>query len=395
MNFTELLIKYYFRKPDSWLLPLGTEHQKGSMGAKVFSKDVWRYEKPMKKIKSIIFFKWSPSENIIIELARKYLIFELFGGPDNFGDQLFKLMTWHFSQIWDDELSELDKVKAEAMMAMSGLTLLRYDKIEPELLSLNLATKFPMICFLAYPMIVKIPVVSMRNFLFIDSPFAFNSIRKSNHPFARQIISYLYEILFLQQKIAISLYEFYYRILYAENNKKESLFINAEVNAIMYGDSVFTYLKASIEKIIALIGYTHEIDSIDSKKTHSARINALNEIPKKMQESHYFEFIMEFVKSENLDEINSYRTGLLHRFGISELQPHNYVGEKAEKIPLRKIFSILHEQHSKNTAILICALAMLTDKLCQLDPPTYTFEDIPWDKDWLTELIKSKVELSK
>ena len=37
---------------------------------------------------------------------------------------------------------------------------------------------------------------------------------------------------------------------------------------------------------------------------------------------------------------------------------------------------IIHEQHSKNAAVLICALAILTDKLVELDPPIITPEEL-------------------
>jgi hypothetical protein len=68
----------------------------------------------------------------------------------------------------------------------------------------------------------------------------------------------------------------------------------------------------------------------------------------------------------------------LHKKGISELQPHNYVGEKAEKLPLLKIFNIVHEQHVKNTAVLICILAILTDELVRMVPPDIKPQDIPY-----------------
>jgi hypothetical protein len=53
---------------------------------------------------------------------------------------------------------------------------------------------------------------------------------------------------------------------YANRQKNESLFINAEINAIMIADLVFSYLKASIEKSIVLLGLTHNIDNLDSKR---------------------------------------------------------------------------------------------------------------------------------
>jgi hypothetical protein len=79
---------------------------------------------------------------------------------------------------------------------------------------------------------------------------------------------------------------------------------------------------------------------------------------------------LEFLTSKNLEELNNYRTGLLHKKGIADLQPHNYVGVKPEDLPIAKIYHVLHEQHAKNTAMLLCALALLTDELVSADPPT-------------------------
>lgn len=67
----------------------------------------------------------------------------------------------------------------------------------------------------------------------------------------------------------------------------------------------------------------------------------------------------------------------MHKRGISDLQPHNYVDKDPLSIPLMKVFSVIHEQHAKNTAALIGALAVLTDKLVELDHPIESIEDIP------------------
>lgn len=87
--------------------------------------------------------------------------------------------------------------------------------------------------------------------------------------------------------------------------------------------------------------------------------------------------MFDLFSSDNLDELNSYRSGLLHKKGIADLQPHTYVDKKADSLPLLKIFNVIHEQHSKNTTALIGALALLTDKLVELDFPDVKFEEIP------------------
>jgi hypothetical protein len=67
---------------------------------------------------------------------------------------------------------------------------------------------------------------------------------------------------------------------------------------------------------------------------------------------------------------------LLHKRGIADLQPHNYASIGAKLLPFRKVFAVLHEQHAKNTAVLLCGLALLTDKLVELDPPDITQDDL-------------------
>ena len=69
---------------------------------------------------------------------------------------------------------------------------------------------------------------------------------------------------------------------------------------------------------------------------------------------------------------------ILHKKGISDLQPHSYVGQSAIDNPLKKIFSVLMEQHVTNSAVLIGTYAMLTDELVRLNPPTISPFDLPY-----------------
>jgi hypothetical protein len=59
------------------------------------------------------------------------------------------------------------------------------------------------------------------------------------------------------------------------------------------------------------------------------------------------------------------------------LQPHNYVGQDAQSLPLKKIFQILVEQQSKNTAVLICTYSLLTDELVKINPPEINPSELP------------------
>ena len=46
-------------------------------------------------------------------------------------------------------------------------------------------------------------------------------------------------------------------------------------------------------------------------------------------------------------------------------------------MPLIRIYDVLHEQHVKNTAMLLGALAILTDELVRVDPPPFEASEIP------------------
>jgi hypothetical protein len=375
---TKLIIKNLFRMGDDIAVMIGTKIQKGSLYAPVKTEELWHRESFIKKLKSIFTFTWTPSEHLLQEGARYIFMNDIFGTPKDYGDKLFKLTAWHNSREWNlSELTVKEGEKADAIQAMAVLTRLRYED-SWSLLKLNLYEKVPFICILSHPMVVKIPILSFQYYLDIHTHFAFNSIRKAKHPEADSLIDYLYEILYLQQKTGISLHELLWRVDYSEKHKNDALFINAEVNAIMNADLTFSYLKATIEKIIVLVGLTHGIKNLDSKKNHKAKMSALKEgLPSKLFEVHYFQFMFNLFSSENLDELNSYRSGILHKRGISDLQPHNYVNKDPLSIPLMKVFSVIHEQHAKNTAALIGALALLTDKLVELDPPTESIEEIP------------------
>ncbi len=373
-----LLIKYLFKIDDEVLVMIGSKTQKGSMFAVIQTERLWGKETLRLKLHSILSLKWKPSEDLLQKSAKDVFMRHIFGKKSDYADSLFKLNAWHNSREWDlRDLTENDKIKADALDSMTVLTRMRYRETS-DILHLNLFENFPFMCLLTHPMIVKIPVISFQYFLTIHSRFAFNAIRKARHYNSDTLIDYLYEILYLEQKIAISLHELLRLIDYSEREKKEALFINAEINAIMGADLVFSYLKASIEKIVVLIGLTHGINNLDSKPKHKAKLSALREgLPKDLLDIYYIQFMFDFFSSDNLDELNGYRSGLLHKRGISDLQPHNYVGKNADTVPLKKIFQILQEQHIKNTAVLVGALAILTDKLVELDKPEIKLEDIP------------------
>ena len=369
---TDILLKYLFRQEDEFCVMLGQVTQKGSTFAILNSKRIWQSETTKKKIRSIINLKWTPSENLLQLAARQTLMDSIFGKESDYNGGLFKINAWHNSQKWElNSLTDFDKTRSSALDGMTILIRTRHRKATSNYLNLNIADKAKEMCVLLHPMVVKIPVTSIQYYLDIHSEFAFNSIRRAKHPNADDLISYIYEVQLIQQKIAMSLHEYLCLVDYSEKQKKEALLINAEVTAIMGAELVFSYLKASIEKIIVVIGLIYGVKNLETKKTHKSKLEALvNGIPEPAKKLYYYDFIIEFIKSENIDELNNYRTGILHKKGISDLQPHNYIGEKAESVPLKKIFQVLLEQHSKNTAVLIGTYALLTDDLVSRDRPT-------------------------
>lgn len=319
---TDFVIEHYLRAPKEFVLLLGDKTQKSSMLASIPSKTLWREEPHRAKLISLLRRRWTPQEVLLQQFARQGFMDEVFGTEEDFGDVLFRLNNWHYSREWEiDALSPGDLERAEALEAMTVLTRLRCSGATSRpALNLALANRSPDMCTLVFPMVMKMPIIALRFFLDVHITFGFNAIRRSKHPHADDLIAYLYELLFLQQKVAIALHEYVRLAAFANTEKQQAALINAEVNAIMGADLVFSYLKASVEKTIALVGITYGITGLDAKKTHKAKITALaNGLPLGIAQTFYCRFLMEFVASESLDELNSYRSGLLHKKGIADL----------------------------------------------------------------------------
>jgi len=365
------ILQRLFELNEDIVVPLGESLQESMLTAVVERKQLWKDEPVTRKLLCLLRRHWEPREEKVIAAATRILVKEVFGDTEDFGDEIFDLMVMHSNLKWDFScLTPDDLSRASALEAFSVGTFLRLsaDRTIPPL-NLQLARRDFLLCTLAFPMVGKIPVQSLRWFLAIHARFAFNEIRRSGHVHGDALVSFLYEILLLQQKTAIGLREYLGRAACVVEEKGDATLINAEVDAIMGADLVFPYLKASVEKTMSLIGYTHNIPDLDSKKDHKARLRALAErVPENIQQQGYYRLIMEFVKSESLEELNSYRTGLLHKRGIADLQPHNYVGRNARSLPFQKIYAVLYEQHANNTAVLLAALALLTDQLVRLVP---------------------------
>lgn len=377
--FSKFLLKYLFRIESEFCTQFGTELQGGTLLIYFSSRNVWKRETLNKKLISIIFLKYTPSKHLIENAGKETVMETIFGNIEDYGEQLYRINLWHNSQKWNfEKLTEFDLKRANALESIAVLVRTRHREMTSNRLHLNIGEKSKEICTLLHPMVVKMPVISIQFYLELHSAFAFNEIRKSNYPNADDLVSYIYELQYIQQKIALTLHEFLYLIDYNEKLKGDSLLLKAELSAIVGAETIFSYLKASIEKTIVVIGLIYGIKNLESKKTHKVKLAALDkEIPENSKKQFYYKFVMEFIKSENLDELNNFRTGILHKKGISDLQPHNYVGQEAESLPLKKIFDILIEQQSKNTAVIIGTYSLLTDELVKINQPKINPCEIP------------------
>jgi len=377
---SKFLIKYVFKYDTEFCIFLGSVKQKGSPMAIFSSQKIWNKETIIKKIKSIFLLRWKPSDHLLQTAAKETFYDTLFGKAADYNEGLFKINTWHNSQKWDlNRLTEEDLQKSDGLNALAVLINTKHQELTSDYLHLQLYEKAPSICYLLHPMVIKIPVTSIQHYINIDSAFAFNEIRLSNIENTEDLISYIYELQNIQQKIAMALHEFIYLIDYNEKNKGQALLIQAEVSAISEAEAIFTNLKATIEKIIVILGLIFKIKNLEAKKTHKAKLDALDKaIPETVRKLPYYEFMADLIKSESIEDLNNYRTGLLHKKGISKLQPHSYVGQKAQDVPLKDFFAFLIEQHSKNSAVIICTYALLTDELVKLKKPRISYEDLPF-----------------
>ncbi|QQT46091.1 Uncharacterised protein [Sphingobacterium multivorum] len=364
-TFSTFLLKYWFGEDKDTCIFLGSELQKGSLCVVVETYKLWKEESLGKRVKSLFFRKWDPSQDIMNRIGKEIFFAEIFGLETDFGPQLLALNHEHNSKKWIfQSLGEDDVKKAESLDAMYMLLNNAHRECSSRYLHLHLFERAPNICLLLNPMLAKVPVTSIQYSVVVHNAFVFNAIRSSKMTYADSIISYIYELQNLQIKTALCLHETLYLIDYNEKHKGGAVVLKAEISAIGELESAIGYLKASIEKIIVLLGLLFGVPNLENQKTHKQKLNNLyNAIPDNYKNSFYFELIEELIGSESIQELNNYRNGLMHKKGISKLQPHSFAGMNARDLPLREVFGFIIEQHSKNSAVLLSTYAMLTDKL--------------------------------
>jgi hypothetical protein len=378
-QLTQWFLEHVLRAPGDVPVFLGERVREWSPYVRIESHALWATEPIERKLRAILRFRWEPDSEEAERQAVQTFRAKIFGTDEDWGHHLLLLNAWHFQRSWHlGSLTEGDGERASALGSFTVLTRMRYHDIAASSLNLHLGVHFPLITSLVYPMVAKMPVVSLMHFLELNVHYAFDAIRRANHPFADDLVAFLYELLFLQQKVAIGLVEFLRLVVYTDDHKNNAQLINAEVNAMMAADGVFANLKASVEKTIALVGTVYGIKGLEAKRDHKARLAALRAgLPSGVDKLFYADFLFDVVSTANLEDLNNYRTGLLHKKGIADLQPHNYIGKHPKAIPLRQVFRVMHGQHRKNTAALLVALALLTDDLAQRDPPSFTMADVP------------------
>lgn len=359
--------------------------KKDCPAAIINKEQLWEKEKLASKIKSLIRLNYTPSIDVIRDTAEQIFKSEFFGTEEDLGPALFELMVWFQNLDWElNDLTSIDTQRADALEQMTKLN--RQTEFTSPWLNMRLYSKQEVITPLVYPVVAKTPIRSIQYFVDVQSRFAFNSIRKSRHENADDINSYLYEILTLNQKTANLLHKSVSYMYKVQTEKGESLMMKEELDAISNNDTIITYLKSSIEKIVYLVGFTFKMTNLEAKKEHNKRINILDQsIPEFVKIQPYYQFFEEHISSKQLEQLNKYRTGVLHKKGLAKNQPHIFVGNKNSLGGLKDMFDFLFDQHCKNSVLLIAALSLLTDELVKLDYPDKMFYDIPYNK--LTESI--------
>lgn len=374
---------YWFKETEDFLVSLATpkKMKKDCPVVNIPINQLWQRESLSRKIISILKKRYQPQELLIQTIANEIFKEEFFGVKDDLANPMFDLMIWHQNRDWTlGNLKESDNEKADALEAMTNLSRKRYWEMYSPNLNLRLITKQRIIIPLVFPIVAKTPVRSIQYFVDVHSRFAFNSIRKSKHKHADDLISYLNEVLILNQKTANKLHILIKLMDETKRTKKDSVMLTSEIDAISEIDILITYLKASIEKTTSFVGYTFCIPKLEDKKEHKKRINSLeSNIPDKVKMQPYYEFFIEHISSAQLQKLNNYRTGILHKKGISTNQPKQFYQSQNSYETITEMFHFLFDQHCKNSTIIIASLSLLTDELIKLDKPNFEISEIPFD----------------
>ena len=190
--------------PPEYVIPLGETPRPFTLAVVIESWVLWAEEPPRRKVAALLRRRWSPQDARVQELAEGLFRTQVFGGVEDAGDDLWTLNCWHLERDWQlDAMSDEDQKRADALSAFAVLTRNRYSEIRASWLNLLIAARYPYVTDLLYPMVAKMPVLSVRYYLDLDAHFAFDAIRRAQHPHADAVVAYLYDLLFLQQKTGL------------------------------------------------------------------------------------------------------------------------------------------------------------------------------------------------
>lgn len=359
------------------VVQLSENPRSGTLIVKVDVVEAWKKEKFLIKFKSLFFLGYKPSSHIVSKLLINNLNEDYFGNYWDFSEAIREVILWHYSLPNNIEnLNDSDQECTHGIESSGVITRFRlfpYRKTGE--FNLSLFSKYPHICLLISPMVAKFPVRSIKNHLDLDFYFAFNEIRKAKHPCADELIRLTYDLFLIQHKITLGRIDL--SELIEKSDKSTSDLSIYSVDAVRIFDGLIAYLKATIEKATCLLGLIYEIKDLDSKGKHQARMNSLNKkIPQIVKDQYYWDFIMDQLDYKKLEPLNNFRTGILHKKGISKTQPHNLIKDK-ENNNLKEFYQFVTTQHTNNTAMLICVFAIFTDKLVEIQKPDFSFNDIP------------------
>ncbi|RFZ89916.1 hypothetical protein D0C36_24035 [Mucilaginibacter conchicola] len=371
-SFSTFILKRYLCLEDDYLVKFGQNVQKGSLMAKIPVLPFWQQLTFGQKLLAILKRSWKPTDAEFEKAAQETFLREVFGKEEDFGMVLYDINLLHHYRQWDfDSLTEGDLEKFEGLQSLRVLLSVKNWTVTSDYLHLSLWEILPDMCVNLIPISFYIPVTSIRYCLELQENFTFNSIRKASHPLADDIISYLYEVLGIQQKIANGFYNLMILMDKVRREKADVSFMTHEIDCLTIIDSTINYLKATIEKGVLLLALTCEIKNLDGYKTHRQKLSALERnVPLKVKNQPYYQFIWNQIQSDELLELNNLRSGINHKKGISKVQPHSFVNKSFEETALWELFMLLKRQHQINTLTLIGTLAILADDLISRRPPT-------------------------
>ena len=302
---------------------------------------------------------------------------EIFGYDSDFGKKLFILNMEISKKNWNVEkhLTPKDLQRADAIGALNIMIRNKFiGVVSDPPLNMSLFNTYPEVCLTIAPMTSYVLVQSIRYFIDINPHYTFSAIRQSNHQHKDELIAYLYELLVLQAENAKSLLELLELCHTIQQKKGDSFLIKEERDAAEKINSLILRLRAFIEKIMAFWGVVYGDTSVASAGKHKTREKKVNEHIRKSYEKHpYYQLLTEYVKSKNFAELDKYRTGILHKKGSSDTQPHSFAGKKFDDTPFKKLLALIMEHRQRSSIALVSVLAVMTDELITKEPPPKRF----------------------